>query len=380
MVGYRFSDRLFRRGSGSRMRKIIERALTQVPGLVLGISTKGERTVNAYGHRQVFGIDSPLPMTVDTSFDAGSLTKILATTAGLMRLVDSGEISLDQQVSNFVISWVGGEKEEITLRDLLRHRSGLWEWRPLYISVKDSQRTVEEIAMMPLRYPVNRVRHYSDLGFITLGEILISVTGESLPNSVRKLLFEPLGMSRTHFALPHPGSPIASTSFGDRIEREMVISKTPFPVPEEAENFTRWRRQVLVGEVNDGNAFHLFDGISGHAGLFTDAGDLLTFGESMNASLKGEGSFSREVMALFLETGPDAGQQLGFRSWTDTYDGCTSEFFGHTGFPGVVLAFSPSHDSVATLLTNRLHVEGEIPATELLWQPFLKAIHKKFHE
>ena len=362
------------------MLKVIEEALTHVPGLVLGLSTRGVRTINAYGHRQVFGIDSPLPMTVDTSFDVGSLTKILATTAGLMRLVDSGEISLDQRVSNFFRSWLGSEKEGITLRDLLFHRSGLWEWRPLYISVKDSQRTVEEIAMMPLRYPVNQGRHYSDLGFITLGEILISLTGESLPNSIGKLLFEPLGMSRTHFALPHPGSPIAASSIGDLIEREMVISKTPFPVPEEATDFTRWRRQVLVGEVNDGNAFHLFGGISGHAGLFTGAGDLLTFGESINASLKGEGSFSQRVVALFLETGPDVGQQLGFRSWSDTYEGCTSEFFGHTGFPGVVLAFSPSHDSVATLLTNRLHVAGEIPSTELLWQPFLKAIHEKFHE
>lgn len=362
------------------MKKLIEGALTQFPGLVLGISTRGERTINAYGHRQVFGINSPLPMTTETSFDAGSLTKILATTAGLMRLVDSGEISLDQRVSNFMISWVGGEKEEITLRDLLRHRSGLWEWRPLYIAFQDPTDITKKIASLPLRYPVNQGRHYSDLGFITLGEILISVTGESLPNSVKKLIFEPLGMSRTHFALPHPGSPIAASSIGDLIEREMVISKTPYPVPEEEEDFTRWRRQVLVGEVNDGNAFHLFGGISGHAGLFTDAGDLLTFGESMNSSLRGDGSFSQKVLDLFLETGPDAGQQLGFRSWTDTYDGCVSEFFGHTGFPGVFLAFSPSHDSVATLLTNRLHVEGEIPATELLWQSFLKAIHKSFHE
>ncbi|MBI3429948.1 MAG: beta-lactamase family protein [Actinobacteria bacterium] len=362
------------------MDKLISETLTRVPGLVLGLSVKGERTVNAYGNRQVFGVGSPLPMTVDTSFDAGSITKILATTSALMRLVESDEISLNQRASTFLPAWVGREKEAITLRDLLLHRGGLWEWRPLYIAFRDSTEIAKKIASIPLRYPVNQDRHYSDLGFISLGQILICLTGEELSDSIDKLVCEPLGMNKTQYATPHPGTPIAATSLGDRIEREMVISKGPFPVPEEASEFTKWRTHVLVGEVNDGNAFHLFGGISGHAGLFTNAEDLLIFGESMNSSMRGEGSYSQKVLSEFLETGPDTGQQLGFRSWFDTYEGCTSQFFGHTGFPGVVLAFSPSHDSVATLLTNRLHVEGEIPATELLWQPFLRAIHKKIHE
>ncbi len=364
------------------MNRLIEETLTQVPGIVLGLSLRGERTVNAYGHREVFGVDSPLPMTVDTSFDAGSITKIVATTSGLMRLIDSGEISLDQRASRFLSGWVGTEKEGITLQDLLLHRSGLWEWRPLYIAFQDcaaQSEIAKKIASIPLRYPVNQGRHYSDLGFITLGQILISLTGEELSNSVGRLVFEPLGMNQTHYAAPHVGAPIAATSLGDRIEKEMVISKIPFPVPEEATEFTRWRTHVLVGEVNDGNAFHLFGGISGHAGLFTSAEDLLTFGESMNSSLRGEGSYSQKVLEVFLKTGPDTGQQLGFRSWTDTYEGCTSEFFGHTGFPGVLLAFSPSHDCVVTLLTNRLHV-GDIPtATEELWRPILGAIHGQLH-
>ena len=362
------------------MNTLIAETLTQVPGLVLGLSVKGKRTVSAHGYRQVFGVDSPLPMTVDTSFDAGSITKIIATTSGLMRLVDSNKISLDERASSFLSAWAGTEKENITLRDLLLHRSGLWEWRPLYIAFHDSSEIVQKIASLPLRYPVNQDRHYSDLGFISLGQVLISVTGEELPESVGKLVFKPLGMSKTHYATPHPGTPVAATSLGDAIEKEMVISKIPFPVSEEATEFTRWRTDVLVGEVNDGNAFHLFGGISGHAGVFTNAEDLLTFGESINAGMRGEGSYSQKVLCEFLRTGPDAGQQLGFRSWTDTYEGCISEFFGHTGFPGVVMAFSPSHDCVATLLTNRLHVEGEIPATEKLWQPFLSAIHRKIHE
>lgn len=361
------------------MKNLVDGTLTQVPGMVLGLSIGSVRTINAYGDRQVFGVESSLPMTVDTSFDVGSITKVLATTAAIMRLVDAGEILLDSRASKYLGAWSNSDKDEITVRDLLLHRSGLWEWRPLYISVSDPQMIVEEIARMPLRYTVGEGRYYSDLGFISLGQILISLVGADLPTLVKNLVLQPLGMNATCYAMPQPGAPVAATSLGDVIEKQMVISKIPFPVPEEATQFNRWRTHVLVGEVNDGNAFHLFGGVSGHAGLFTNANDLLTFGEAMNSSARDEGSYSGKVTSEFLSTGPDSGQQIGFRSWTDTYEGCTAEFFGHTGFPGVVLAFSPEHDCVATLLTNRLHREGEIPVTELLWQPFLSAIHKKIH-
>ncbi|MDP1720634.1 MAG: serine hydrolase domain-containing protein [Candidatus Nanopelagicaceae bacterium] len=361
------------------MKSLIDQTLTQVPGMVLGLSIGGVRTIDAYGERQVFGVDSPLPMTSDTSFDAGSITKVLATTAAIMRLIDAGEISLDAKASKYLSAWANTDKDQITIRDLLLHRSGLWEWRPLYISVKDPQRIVEEIAQMPLRYRVGEGRHYSDLGFISLGQILISLVGADLSTLVKDLVLKPLGLHATRYAEPVLDTPIAATSLGDIIEKEMVISKIPFPVPEEVTQFNRWRTHVLVGEVNDGNAFHLFGGISGHAGLFTNADDLLTFGEAMNSSVRDEGSYSGKVTGEFLSTGPDVGQQLGFRSWTSTHEGCTDEFFGHTGFPGVVLAFSPEHDCVVTLLTNRLHRKGEIPVTELFWQPFLSAIHKKIH-
>lgn len=362
------------------MRHVVDQTLTQVPGMVLGLSIGGARSIEAYGNRQIFGVDSPLPMTPDTSFDVGSITKVLATTASIMRLVDVGEISLDAEASKYLSAWANTDKDPITVRDLLLHRSGLWDWRPLYISVQNPQRIVEEIAKIPLRYPVGEGRHYSDLGFISLGQILISLVGADLPTLVKDLVLQPLGLYATRYAEPVSDAPVAATSLGDVIEKQMVISKVPFPVPEEAAQFNNWRTHVLVGEVNDGNAFHLFGGISGHAGLFTNADDLLTFGEAMNSSVRGEGSYSRKVTREFLTTGPDTGQQLGLRSWSDTYEGCTSEFFGHTGFPGVVLAFSPEHDCVATLLTNRLHREGEIPVTEQLWQPFLSAIHQKIHD
>jgi len=361
------------------MNELIERTLAQVPGFVLGLSVGGKRETLAFGNRQDFGVDSPLPMSPQTIFDLGSITKILATTAGIMRLHDTGSLFLDDQASKFLSGWVGTEKDGITIRDLLLHRSGLWEWRPLYIHAQDPLDAIRKISEIPLRYPRNAGRHYSDLGFISLGQILVKVMGEDLKTSIDDLVLRPLQLNDTQFATPISRTSVAATSFGDSIEKEMVASKVPYPVPEDATDFGHWREHVLVGEVNDGNAFHVFNGVSGHAGLFSTADDVLAFGEAMNSSFRGEGPYSQEVVYDFLATGPDFGQQLGFRSWTHTHEGCTTEFFGHTGFPGTVLAFSPSHDCVVALMTNRLHVQGVPVATELLWQPFLKVIHQKLH-
>ncbi len=361
------------------MKDLIEGTLAHVPGFVLGLSVGGKREIAAFGDRQVFGVDSPLSMDPRTFFDLGSITKVLATTAGIMRLVDTGVLSLDDLASKFLSEWAGTEKDEITVRDLLLHRSGLWEWRPLYIHDRDPSNAMRRLSEIPLRYSVNAGRHYSDLGFISLGQILVRIMGEELKASINDLVLRPLQLSETKFATPVTRTSVAATSFGDSIEKEMVISKIPFPVPEEVADFGRWREHILVGEVNDGNAFHVFDGIAGHAGLFSTADDLLTFGEIMNASFRGEGPYSQKIAQEFLTTGPDLGQQLGFRSWSHTYRGCTAEFFGHTGFPGIALGFSPSHDCVVALMTNRLHVRGIPSPTELLWQPFLESTHQKLH-
>ncbi|MEK6648752.1 MAG: serine hydrolase domain-containing protein [Actinomycetota bacterium] len=363
----------------SALDRLLNQGQQSPPGLVFGLSIKGERKIIALGDRQLFGVDSALPMTADTSFDLGSITKVLATTASLMRLIDSGGISLGDKVSKFLGEWSDTDKEEIVIKDLLLHRSGLWEWRPLYINVQDPAEVIKQIAAMPLRYLVNQGRHYSDLGFISLGQILTTVAGESLRTTASTLVFEPLQMRRTQFAQPIANSPVAATSFGDLIEKQMVESKVPYPVPEDAKNFSKWRSHVLVGEVNDGNAFHIFGGVSGHAGLFASAEDLLQFGEALNSSLKGEGIFSQSVAQDFFAVGPDVGQRLGFRSWSDTYNGCTTEFIGHTGFPGTVFASAPSHNCVVVLLTNRLHVEGVPTSTEELWQPVMNAIHQVLH-
>ena len=341
-----------------------------VPGVVIASSIQGSHVVEAHGFRSSLDLPTPLLMQADTSFDLASLTKIIATTSSLMELVSQKVIDIDNKVSQFLPGWHTNEKREITLRDLLSHRSGLAEWWPLYIAASNIDHAHEIIATTPLKYETGQGRHYSDLGFITLGKVITSITSQSLENSVTELSLSKVTLMSTQFASPKDINNVASTSRGDRIEKTMIETQTPYSVIEKVEEFKSWRTQILSGEVNDGNAFHLFQGVSSHAGLFSTAQDLLLFGDSL---------LQRPELASFIEDGIDPDFHLGFRSWVDTCGSCTTRFYGHTGFTGVILVFSPLHSSVFVVLTNRLHIDSEPTPTETIFSAYLKGFHSQLH-
>ena len=321
----------------------------------------------ALGDRNTLDERAPEAISFNDSFDVASITKIMSTTAILMELINSEEIALSDCASTFLPQWKG-EKSAITIEDLLRHRSGLAPWRPLYIRHKSVESAREAIATEPLVHGVNKVRAYSDLGFISLGEIISKVTGQSFNEAFNQIVKEPFGLSQTQFA--HALTSAVSTSRGDRFEREMVETNTPYQVPESADEFKGWRSYVLKGEVNDGNAFHLFKGISSHAGLFTTAQDLLTFSEEIS---------QHDLFPLFTQPGPDEGAHLGFMSWVDTVDGCTDTYFGHTGFTGGAFGISQKHGEVVVLLANRLHTDGVLTPTSTYFARVLHETHSHLH-
>ena len=340
------------------------------PGMVIGTSISGNRTITASGFRSALDRDIPLKMQSDTSFDLASLTKIVATTSSLMVLVAENEIGIDDRVSKFLPAWNTGEKGEISIRHVLQHRSGLMEWRPLYISASDVEGIHSLIATSPLRYTVDKQRAYSDLGFITLGSVISAVTKVGFVESVNKLTLNRLPLTATKFATPVNVNNVAATSRGDRFEYQMVQKKIPYPVSENVDDFKAWRSQIISGEVNDGNAFHVFDGAASHAGLFSNANDLLQFGESL---------LELTEFGDFCQDGIDADFHLGFRSWVDTFGNCSARFYGHTGFTGVILAASPMHNAVFVGLSNRLHTDGEITPTEEIFSPHLQELHSQLH-
>ncbi|MDO8645485.1 MAG: serine hydrolase domain-containing protein [Candidatus Planktophila sp.] len=339
-------------------------------GVVIGTSISGVHEISANGYRSSLDLNRPLEMNQSTNFDLASLTKIIATTSSVMALVEEGLLGVDDLVSKYLPTWKTSEKQAITLRHLLQHRAGLLEWQPLYILASEPDSVHRLIATTPIRYGINQARHYSDLGFITLGKVITTVTEKNLIESIDELVLGKLPLSSMQFATAKDMDNVAATSRGDRFEKTMVESKVPYPVIENSQDFDRWRTHILSGEVNDGNAFHLFAGASSHAGLFSNAEDLLVYCDSL---------LNSQHFEYFTADGVDTDFHLGFMSWTDTYGACAARFYGHTGFTGVALLVSPAHQSAMTMLTNRLHTDLEIIPTQALLMPYIKEFHAKLH-
>jgi len=201
--------------------------LAKVPGYLFATSKSGIGSYSTNGARQRYGA-SEQPVTIDTKFDLASLTKIVGTTAALLHLIELGELQVNDVASKYLASWRGTDKAEITIAELLSHQSGLAEWRPLYFTDDLQANVAEQISRIALSYPRNSGRRYSDLGFISLGEIVKAITQKDLATAFAELVFKPLGLQNTSFG-PIVGE-VAATSKGDWYEKRMVSTNTPYEV------------------------------------------------------------------------------------------------------------------------------------------------------
>ncbi|MGH9657302.1 MAG: serine hydrolase domain-containing protein, partial [Bryobacteraceae bacterium] len=172
----------------------------QVPGAVLVVGQR-DRIVHrkAYGNRALRPMVEP--MTVDTIFDCASLTKVVATTSAVMKLVEQGKVRLGAPVTEYLPEFQAG-KSAITVRHLLTHFSGLRpdvdlepEWKGYETGVRLA------LVDRPRTAPGERFT-YSDINFILLGEIVRKLSGRTLPDFVRSTVLEPLGMRDTMFQPP----------------------------------------------------------------------------------------------------------------------------------------------------------------------------------
>lgn len=337
-------------------------------GIAAAVRRAGLDVRAAVGERSVAG--SPrgeLPMTPATAHDLASVTKVLTTTA-VMRLVSQRLFSLDDPAERFLPRFTG-EKAAITIRDLLLHRAGLWEWWPLYVD-GDADRTLDEL---PLRYPIGQQRHYSDLGFLVLGRVVSAVVGTPLDDAVAELVTRPLALTATRYACPADPSDVAMSAYDDRVEIAMLDNSTPYPIPYRSSDFTGWRTGPIVGVVNDGNAFHAYAGIAGHAGLFSTLDDLLALGTALARSVDGDDLVDAAVAHSFFGPGPDVGQSLGFRRYTIRIDGRAVDMIGHTGYVGCALGFVPGCDVVVAMTSNRLVTPATPTTTDELWRSVIDA-------
>ena len=215
---------------------------------------------------------------------------------------------------------------------------------------------------MPPQWGLRQGRHYSDLGFILLGHLIEVITGMRLDQAIAMLVTEPMRW-RLGYGPVRSGAVTSQT--GDAAEKRMVTTGEPYPVQWSDEGFA-WREDMITGQVNDGNAFHAMDGVSGHAGLFGTLDQMMEAGMALAMAEQDRQFFDPGVVRRFMTPGVDPGQALGWRCDTLQVDGESMPMRYHLGFTGMGLGFVPGGGRVIALASNRLMADPA-PRTDQLW-------------
>ena len=355
--------------------------------------------------------DSPM-VTTDTLYDLASVSKMFATNYALQKLLTDGKISLDARITEFLgeefvsetiqvpvdtngavknlnalpdLATIKSWKAELTIRDLLRHQGGFpadpkygapklyrndvpkeeYPDNPLFagneVGAETRAKTIEMICKTPLDYEPGTDTVYSDVDYMILGYVVEKTTGEDLDTWLKKTFYEPLGLTHlTYNPMEHgyEKEDCAATELNGNT-RDGVL------------DFDGFRTGTIQGQVHDEKAWYCMAGVSGHAGLFSNATDLAKLASIMLSGGYGEHRFfSRNVMDMF--TAPksvnDANWGLGWwregdndRAWyfgTESGSGT----IGHQGWTGTLVMIDPDHDLVIVYLTNKINSPVTDPA------------------
>ncbi len=314
----------------------------EIPGAVVLVGRHGKVAFRkGYGHRAL--APSAEPMTVDTAFDLASLTKPVATASAVMTLVEEGRVRLGDPVATYLPEFGagGGEREKVTVEQLLTHRSGLVADDPMDLYVGTVSEIWAKKHATRLAAPPGRRFVYSDAGYEVLGEVVRAVTGETLDVYTRKAVLDPLGMTDTEFRPIEKGGRLPSARIAPTERRDGAF---------------------LRGEVHDPRARAL-GGVAGHAGLFGTADDLARYARAVLGN--GNGWLSPAgiaAMTRFRDYGDGDLRALGWDVETRYASSRGDLFplgsFGHTGWTGTSLWLDPATETFVVLLSARNHPDG----------------------
>jgi serine-type D-Ala-D-Ala carboxypeptidase len=339
----------------NELKILLETGLSEgvFPGAVLLVA-KQDNVVffRAAGHAVL--TPKAFPMRKETIFDLASLTKPLATTLAMMKLVEAGRVDLDEPITNILGKVVPEDKQTITPRLLLSHASGLPDWEPFFTRLEgippgERKQTVRDwVLKTPLTSVPGKEGRYSDLGFMVLEWIIEKHSGLLINRFVREQFYGPLGLEHTFF-----------------YERE---SRAPFgPEKFAATEGCPWRKTVLQGRVHDENAYAM-GGYSGHAGLFGTARDVFEITRFLFATYlgKGPGLLAPETVRAFFTKQGNPKQSTWALGW-DTpsrENSSAGKYFseksvGHLGFTGTSLWMDLEKGVVVIFFTNRIHPTRE---------------------
>jgi uncharacterized protein YbbC (DUF1343 family)/CubicO group peptidase (beta-lactamase class C family) len=318
------------------LRAVVSKAVAKgnPPGAVLWFESGDKKMTMVEGQRAL--VPAKEPMTEDTVFDAASLTKVVATLPSVLILLEQGKIELEAEVRRYLPEFRSG----ITVRHLLTHTSGLKAGIPKEPEWTGYTAGIERAIASESEDPPDRFFRYSDINFILLGEIVRRVSGMGLNEFAAKHVFAPLHMDSTRFLPPEDWRPrIAPT--------------------EKDENGV-----MLRGVVHDPTSRKM-GGVTGHAGLFTSAGDLAKYARMILAG--GAGILKPETVKLMTapQTIATVFERRGL-GWDidSTFSRPRGKVFpigsfGHTGFTGTSLWIEPSSKTFVIFMSSRLHSNGK---------------------
>ena len=324
----------------NRLQRIIRRFidLKAFPGASLAVGYR-EKLLVCRGYGRLDYTSTSPAASSNSVYDLASLTKVVCTTTLAMQACDRGTIDLEDHLERYFPEFRVGDKQQVTLKHLLAHSSGLPAHVPLYQQADGKENILQRILELPLEYRPGSRSLYSDLGFMLLGAVVERAFGDSLDNLARERIFQPLGMRRTCFQPPSAWKPrIAPTEMDP------------------------WRQRLLRGEVHDENACAM-GGVAAHAGLFGTAPDLAVFCQALlNGGVYNHGRIVKqgtlETFAQRQAQPSDSSRALG---WDTPAPNCSAgsrlspQSYGHTGFTGTSLWIDPRRRLFIVFLTNRVH-------------------------
>ena len=331
---------------------------------------------------------------IDTIYDLASLTKPLITGLLAARLLEQGEIHLEENVSRYLGAFNTELKSEINIKHLLTHVSGLSGWIPFYlfedrkVPEQPKNTVLRVITTDPPEKPLETSVIYSDLNFLILAFLTEQITSKTLDRLADDYFVQPLGLLRTGFNTPpNWREKTAASEFGNYYEKQTCTKLGYFngdsrdwKMASEAGQDVfeyKWRDYPIWGEVHDGNA-HFMGGVAGHAGLFSTAEETFKIAQQFlpnyTTLLKPE---TCELFHTNFTKGMNEDRSFAFQ--LASTKGSTAgtkmspESFGHNGFTGTSLWIDPVKERIFVLLTNRTH-NHPLPFVNI------NSVRRRFHD
>jgi CubicO group peptidase (beta-lactamase class C family) len=321
----------------ARIDRIVDRGVKAggFPGASVIVGRRGY-SVFEKGYGRLGWTANSAPVVPDESvYDLASLTKVVGTATAAMILFDEGRLDLNAPVSRYLPAFSGGQKDQVTVRHLLTHTSGLPPGRDLRRLARGPWHARNVVISTPLACKPGACLVYSDIGADVMAFVVEAIAGQGLDALLDERVFTPLGMNDTWFR-PDPA-------------QRHRIAPTEVSPP---------RGYPIRGEVHDENAWAL-GGVAGHAGLFSTAADLSIFAQMMlnRGTYNGVRIASDSAVTTFT-TRVTGTRALGWD--TSNGEGTAGEYFGerafgHTGFTGTSLWIDPDRELFVILLSNRVH-------------------------